>query len=150
MNNSIQPYHPIHSGDLPYDVYQQRQLSELNGEKILERSREVRRADKFVFNGNTWVPVPYEGYAVVAMLDENKGNRTLSENVSGLQKKLVDLFPVKNALFPLPASSFHQTIANTLSTSRFQESVYDVGLEEEFPYIIEEAFNGIFSITDKT
>jgi 2'-5' RNA ligase len=41
----------------------------------------------------------------------------------------------------LPAASFHQTVANTLSAERFKQNILRAGIEQSYPAIVKNAFN---------
>jgi hypothetical protein len=43
----------------------------------------------------------------------------------------------------LSVESFHQTVANTVSADRFEKNIAAAGLEDQYPQIIEQAFNAI-------
>ena len=130
--------------DLSLEDYTARQLRELEPDKLLERAMTARPSGNYRYDGGpSWTPQPYPGFAVVSMVDENPGNTELPDALQTIQAELLRQCPWEGALYLLPPSSFHQTIANTLSGTRFLEHIYNPGLEPEFPGWVGEAFNGM-------
>ena len=91
-------------------------------------------------NGAGWAPQPYPGFAVVSMVDENPGNTPLPDALKAIQVELLEQCPWEGCLYPLPASSFHQTVANTLSEERFLQYIVRPGLEPVYPDLIATVF----------
>jgi hypothetical protein len=60
---------------------------------------------------------------------------------------LIETTGLSHKLYPLPADSFHQTIANTLSAERFVEHIVDTGLSSTYPQIITEAMAQIAPVS---
>lgn len=126
--------------DLSFDDYNKRQRYEISAERNMERAHSSRAAANFIYDGHNWQPQEYEGFAVVSMLSENPGNETLATKLTEIQDELQYNLSPRYAFYQLPAASFHQTIANTLSAGGFKEQIMDAGLEEAYPAIIAEAF----------
>ena len=93
-----------------------------------------------ISNGAGWSPQPYPGFAVVSMVDENPGNTPLPDALKAIQVELLEQCPWEGCLYPLPASSFHQTVANTLSEERFLQYIVRPGLEPVYPDLIATVF----------
>ncbi len=129
--------------DLSFDDYNQRQWYEISAERNMERAHSARAAANFIYDGHNWQPQEYEGFAVVSMLSENPGNEALATKLAEIQDELQYNLSPRYAFYQLPAASFHQTIANTLSAGRFKEHIIDAGLEEAYPAIVAEAFEKI-------
>lgn len=129
--------------DFDMEEHNSRQHEEINPEVILQKSAHIKQSDKFYYAQKEWFKKPYRGYAIVSMVNNNTGNRPLQNQLQEIQQELLDNFPQENILFPLPTNSYHQTIANTLSDHRFQKYVIDNKLEEEYPYIIQQAFDDV-------
>jgi hypothetical protein len=85
----------------------------------------------------------YEGFAVVSMLNENGGNEPLAARLKEVQNELRYNLQPRYAFYQLPADSFHQTVANTLSADRFKKNILDAGLEAEYPAFVLNAFEQI-------
>lgn len=133
----------IKTTDLPFLDYTRRQFREITPERIRERSLEVGPSGNFRLNGRNWEPQEYEGFAVVSMVAGNPHNELLPFELEGLQIELIsNLYPA-DAFYRLPASSFHQTVANTLSAERFRNAIVDRGLEPAYPGIVKNAFAAI-------
>ena len=128
--------------DLTYEEYQQKLLSEISEELILKRSEKLKRAHHFSYENNAWKPLPYEGAAVVSMLNQSKKNDDLISRLNEVQHTLKEKVE-PNSLYFLPEDSFHQTIANTLSADRFQKNIIEAGLESTYPNIVQQAFSEI-------
>lgn len=129
--------------DLRYRAYQQHQLAEIDEGQLNKAANKTEAAGKFIHNQQVWSPAPYNGYAVLAMLDINPGNEDLSHFLTGLQQEMkYDLQPL-NGFYMLPSSSFHQTIANTLSAERYKTNILQAGLDQLYPGIVRNAFNNI-------
>lgn len=134
-------------GELAYLVYQERQQLETTEEQLLYRATQLRKADHFAYRNGQWQPLPYEGYAVLSVVDTNPGNEGLSDQLQHIQQQLQPCFESPAAYFPLPADSFHQTVANTLSADRFREQLVATGLEAEYPLLVSQAFANIPAAT---
>lgn len=134
--------------ELDYETYQQRQVRETTVDQLAYRSTQLRKSGKFAYENGQWHGLSYEGYAVVSMVDTNSGNDGLSERLQAMQQHLLACFEQPETCFLLPASSFHQTIANTLSDDRFRENVVANGLEAQYPVLIQEAFDQIPAATE--
>jgi len=131
--------------DLSFDQYTQRQLIEISPE-ILEKSiQEVRPSGHFQYLDTYWEPQLYEGFAIISMLEDNPGNHVLDEKLREIQKEIGKTIQDTGSYYSLPPSSFHQTIANTLSAERFYKHVKVPGLEQEYPEIIQNSFRKIRS-----
>ncbi len=129
--------------DLSFDDYNRGQAFELSVGRIVDRSLTVQPAGHFLFTNNSWSPLKYEGAAIVSMLDGNVDNKNLSARLAKLQTELINHLEPSSAYYYLPKQSFHQTIANTLSETRFQKYILDSGLEESYPDLIMQAFDRI-------
>jgi len=125
--------------DLPFDEYNKRQLSEISAERIWERAHNAKPAGNFFYDGHNWLPREYGGFAVVSMLRENEKNESLAPRLTEIQTELQYNLSPRFAFYQLPAESFHQTIANTLSNDRFKKSISDAGLENAYPSIVANA-----------
>jgi hypothetical protein len=126
--------------DLGFDEYTARQYRELEPDRLLERAMLVRRSGNYKYNDNGWMPNPYPGFAVLSMVDENPGNESLPAILAAAQKGLSDRCPWKGGIYLLPADSYHQTVANSLSEERFVKNVLEPGLEGEYPGLVGKAF----------
>jgi len=129
--------------DMTFDEYHQRQMGELDPSRISARAAECRPANHFLFSNDTWSPQSYVGAAVVSMLDENPDNAQLTTWLTELQGALCEGLELPQALYLLPASSFHQTVANTLSGPRYEKFVVDAYLKDDYPRLVQEALNAI-------
>ena len=136
MKNPIQ--------ELTFEEYHQRQQLEITGERLMARAADLRSTNKFKRKDDAWQKVPYKGYAIVSMVDTNPGNTTIARQLVSMQQAIMDA--VENStehFFVLPPASFHQTVANTLSSHRFKTHVEDKGLESQYPHLIASAFQQI-------
>jgi hypothetical protein len=146
--------------DLALEDYTARQFRELEPGRLLERAMASRPSgnyrytvasaghnegapagvtgrDRVLFDDDEqWTPQPYPGFAVISTVDENTGNERLSEALKAVQVKLLEQCPWEGALYPLPATSFHQTVANTLSEERFLQHIVRPGLESVYPDMV--------------
>ncbi|HZY37051.1 MAG TPA: hypothetical protein VFE53_10400 [Mucilaginibacter sp.] len=129
--------------DLPFIDYNNRQLFEVSAERTRDRALHTKPAGNFAWHNNVWVPQEYEGFAVVSMLSENEGNEALLERLLSVQEELRYNLQPCYGFYQLPPESFHQTVANTLSTDRFKQQILHAGLEEAYPGIVEQAFSEI-------
>ncbi len=133
----------LKNGELEYLDYQERQYAEVLPEALKLSANKIKFGHKFQFVNNGWLPLPYKGYAVVSMVTENPENELLKQGLLHIQDQILQQTGLISKLYPLPADSFHQTIANTLSNERFYKNVGDAGLEDQYPALIEEAFQQI-------
>ena len=125
--------------DLQLDEYNKRQFTEISAERNWERAHNAKPAGNFLYDGHTWLPQEYKGFAVVSMLSENKGNEPLAARLTEIQTELHYNLSPRFGFYRLPAESFHQTIANTLSNDRFKKNILDAGLESAYPSIVANA-----------
>ncbi|MBC7921477.1 MAG: hypothetical protein H7Z75_10380 [Ferruginibacter sp.] len=126
--------------EFDYPAYQQRQHLETTKKQLVERARKLRKADHFALEGGQWKSLPYVGYAVVSMVDNNPGNESVGNRLREMQSRLAKGFRRPSAFFPLPPDSFHQTVANTLSNERFRQHIADKGLAADYPALLGKAF----------
>jgi len=124
--------------ELGYDEYQSRQFEEISLMQIEKRTELLNIGNRASWNGRSWKPTPYPGFAMQAMLSERFDKTAISMELQDMQKKLVESVQQPGTLYPLPAASFHQTVANTFSANRLEENLASKGLVESFPKIIEE------------
>jgi hypothetical protein len=129
--------------DLSFDEYTRRQYRELTPDKLLERALSVRPSGNYRYNGAGWEPQSYPGFAVVSMVDENPGNESVVTVLRAMAAGLMERCPWEGSIYLLPADSYHQTVANTLSEKRFLDHIVDAGLEGEYPGMVEKAFSRI-------
>lgn len=118
--------------ELTFAAYQARQQHEISRAGLVARAESVRPGGRFRRAAGLWRPEPYRGYAVVTMLACDPANAALTEALLDVQRELALGLDRSDALYLLPASSFHQTIANTLSAERFDELVVQRGVQAEF------------------
>ena len=119
--------------ELFFDAYQQRQWHEVSARGLAARAQKLAPAGKFRREGNAWVPTPYQGHAVLAVLNSTRDNDEAVRILSDTQEALVAGFNRVEKLFPLPPASFHQTIANTLSDENYHREVVQKGLADVYP-----------------
>ncbi len=131
--------------DLSFADYNYRQRYEVSAERNRGRALNTKPAGNFVYQNNVWLPQEYEGFAVVSMLNENEDNEVLLARLLSVQEELRYNLQPAYGFYHLPAESFHQTVANTLSTDRFKQHIVYAGLEEAYPEIVERAFEQIAS-----
>lgn len=132
---------PTPMTDLSFAEYTDRQFRELEPGRLLERAMALRPSGNYKYIG-AWVPQSYPGFAVVSMVDENPGNYGLPQLLKAIQADLSEACPWEEGLYMLPAGSFHQTVANTLSEERFLQRIVRPGLESEYPSIVARALAG--------
>lgn len=125
--------------ELEYETYQSRQFCELHQGALEKRAEALRVGQRAVWTGQTWTPKPYKGFALQAMLNESSNQNSISLTLQEIQHQLIRNLSLPGALYPLPATSFHQTVANTFSADRLESNISNKGLESEFPQIITKA-----------
>jgi hypothetical protein len=131
------------SVDFSFEEYNHRQLSEISPERVAEKALQAKVAGKFNWNGTDWIPNDYKGYAIITQLNDLSSNLPLIERLTVLQKSMVEKLQPNHAFYHLFVESFHQTVANTLSADRFEKNIAAAGLEDQYPQIVEQAFNAI-------
>jgi hypothetical protein len=129
--------------DLSFADYTARQYRELAPDKLMERAMAVRPSGNYRYDGNGWKPQPYPGFAVVSMVEENAGNESVVTVLKAIASGLIERCPWEESIYLLPADSYHQTVANTLSEKRFLDHIVDAGLEAEYPGMVGKAFTRI-------
>ena len=130
----------ISSLELSYSAYQERQLQAVSDAGVAASLKKAKQSDKFTYENDRWVKHPYPGYAVVSMLDSNPKNERLSTVLQAIQADLIWETKLNEYLFQLPDPSFHQTVANTLSSDKFITNIRSKGLEYTYPSLVEQAF----------
>jgi len=131
--------------DLSFQDYTQRQLHEISLEGIQASVPKIMPSGHFTYKNSYWDPEPYEGFAILSMIQDNPGNHVLDEKLREIQIEIASVFQNPGSYYSLPPASYHQTIANTLSAERFQKHIQIPGLEKEYPEIIENSFRKIRS-----
>jgi hypothetical protein len=129
----------VRISDLSFEEYNQRQLAEISPDRNRERAHAAKPAGNFLFDGHQWVPQEYKGFAVISMLNENEENESLVARLTEIQTELQYNLSPRLGFYQLPADSFHQTIANTLSNDRFKKNITDAGLENAYPAMVAKA-----------
>ncbi len=119
--------------ELPFDDYQQRQWHEVSPRGLIARAQKLGPAGKFRREGNAWVPTPYQGHAVLAVLNSTPDNDATARTLSEVQQALMAGFDNRDAFYPLPPASFHQTLANTLSDENYHRQVVRAGIADVYP-----------------
>lgn len=135
--------------DLSYKDYMTRQFRELEEDRLQERALALRPSGNYKRNGVGWVPQSYSGFAIISMVDENPGNTGLSDLLKAVQSDLIEQCPWEDALYLLPPTSFHQTIANNLSEDRFMQHVVKPGLEPVYPELVASVFTKLPSLPNR-
>lgn len=127
--------------ELTYKAYQSRQQFEITERGLFARVQQLRSTDKFKWANGVWSKMPYKGYAIVSMLDANPGHVEISQKLVEIQQFLSHkVEDAQRHFFALSTASFHQTVANTLSSHRFKTYIEDQGLEPKYPQMIANAF----------
>jgi hypothetical protein len=129
--------------DYPFAEYCDRIVENLQWEQQQIHTEKIKKSDKFEHYNRSWKRNAYEGYAVLSMVQNNPGNEALFEELVHLKHILEKNLANPEAYFMLPEDSYHQTIANTLSSHRFYENIKARGLENEYPEMIQRAFDAI-------
>lgn len=126
--------------ELTQQYHNERQEFETTLQGLNQRAEKLKPTNKFKCVEGVWYPQDYKGYAIVSMLDTNPDNEALSEKLVAIQNRIQDTMQLPHQFYMMPQTSFHQTVVNTLSGSRFKEHIIDKGLEAEYPQIIQNAF----------
>lgn len=127
--------------DLSFEEYKEHQFAELSQHRLLESAMALQPSTSYRRNGKGWVPQSYPGFAVISMVSENPGNENLPGILKAIQAHLLEQCPWEDLIYLLPADSFHQTVANTLSEERFMQHILRPGLEPVYPSLVAEAFS---------
>jgi len=131
--------------DMPFEKYLSRQTHEISEERVLEKAKQAARAKQFNYLNGEWVPNPYEGFAIISRLSDNASNKELTHRLKKIQEELNERLISPNVFFQLPAASFHQTIANCLSATRYEKHIVEKQLEKKYPDTIFQVFEQIDS-----
>ncbi|MFC4232522.1 hypothetical protein ACFOW1_11505 [Parasediminibacterium paludis] len=129
--------------DFDFQSYNNRQFTAISDACIEEASAATKPGNKFIFQNGKWHPLPYEGYAIITMVDDNEQNKPLSNRIHLLQIALAEKLQMPDTFYFLPKESFHQTVANTLSAEKFQIHIAKPGLEANYPQIVQQIFDSI-------
>ncbi|MGH7946156.1 MAG: hypothetical protein ACREF9_14255, partial [Opitutaceae bacterium] len=132
--------------ELSFAACQERQHHEVSLEGLRARAAKVTPGDRARFEAGEWQPQPYPGYAVVTMVADVPENASLTADLHAIQHELRIGFGDPTALYLLPAASFHQTIANTLSDDKYQRLIVNRGLAASYPRLLSDAFADVPSV----
>lgn len=127
--------------ELTQEYHNELQLFETTLQGLNERAEKLKSTNKFKYVDGVWQPQDYKGYAIVSMLDTNPNNETLSETLVSFQNQIQETMQLPNHFYMMPQASFHQTVVNTLSGSRFKEHIINKDLEKKYPEIIKNALD---------
>ena len=111
--------------ELAQDYHNDRQAFEVTLQGLNQRAEKLKSTNKFTCIDGVWHPQDYKGYAIVSMLDANSDNKDLSEKLEHLQNRIQENMQCAHHFYMMPQASFHQTVVNTLSGSRFKEHIAD-------------------------
>lgn len=124
--------------DLKYIDYHYKQWKELTYEQQVFKANNVKFANNFSFINNKWMYMPYYGFGMISMLNQNVKNDVLTQHMIAIQEKFIHLLVEKvnsdiyNKIYLLPENSFHQTIANALSNIKYNQLIVEKGIEHTF------------------
>lgn len=118
---------PIAVKELSYDAYQARQYAEISPNMLTSRARSLAIGGRARWDGERWSPLPYPGFAMQAMLEASFNCEALFMELQDVQRQVVACLPEPGILYPLPAKSFHQTVANAFSAERLERHVEQTG-----------------------
>ncbi len=127
--------------ELEYQAYQKRQYAEVSSEALHFRAAKLSKGGRARWDGTGWSPLPYPGYAMQAMLESSPNNAALLPELVYLQYEIISILDRPGTLYPLPAASFHQTVANTFSADRLQRHLIDKDKFEAFPEMVKNAIS---------
>lgn len=129
--------------DLTFDNYNQWQNNAVSFENLRTQSHKLKATDKYVYNDGKWSIPDYEGFAVISSVNANPDNDYCLSQLINLRENLITLLQNKSNYYWLPEESYHQTIANTLSSERFIKNIKEPGLTDQYPGFIKSAFDKI-------
>jgi len=138
--------------DLNYIDYHYKQWKELTYEQQVYKANNVKAANNYSFNNNEWNAIPYYGFGMITMLQQHEKNIVLSQQLVDTQQKLMYLLEEKinqeihEKIYLLPENSFHQTIANALSNTKYDVQITEKGLVAIYPEKINSIFNKYKSV----
>ena len=125
--------------DLNYIDYHYKQWKELTYEQQVYKANNVKLANNFSFINNQWSALPYYGFGIISILNQHEKNTELSQALLDTQEKLMHLLEEKiskeihEKIYLLPENSFHQTIANALSNTKYDLQITEKGITETYP-----------------
>jgi hypothetical protein len=131
------------SGDLAYTVYNQWQQQSVTPDNLYNQSLQLKVSSHFVFNDGIWDIPDYEGFAIISRLSSNPGNKQCFSQLNHVREILRFRLGNEAYYYWLPEDSYHQTIANTLSSERYHLNIKSPGLEKTYPEMIQKAFSKI-------
>jgi len=140
--------------DLNYIDYHYKQWKELTYEQQVYKANHVKAANNFSFENNEWIALPYYGFGMISMLQQHEKNVLLSQQLVDTQEKLMLLLQEKTSIeihgkiYLLPENSFHQTIANALSNTRYDLNITEKGLTEIYPDYLNKLLKTYKSVSD--
>jgi hypothetical protein len=129
--------------ELSFVAYQERQRHEVSPDGLRARAAKVKPGGRAHHDGTAWHPQPYPGHAVVTMVANAPENAALSAELRTIQRELDSGFGDSAAIYLLPETSFHQTIANTLSDEKYRQRVVDRCLAASYPRAVADAFGDV-------
>jgi 2'-5' RNA ligase len=133
--------------DLNYIDYHYKQWKELTYEQQVYKANNIKNANNFIYSNNIWQALPYYGFGMITMLNQHEKNHILSNHLLEIQQKILNLMEEKTnksiheKVYLLPEESFHQTIANALSNTRFDQNITEKKLSTTYSDNIAEALS---------
>ncbi len=124
-----------------FEPYQQRQKRYVTEEQLKLSLDRLRYGNRFRYESGQWTPESYPGFAIVSMVESNPGNESLMPRLEYYRSRLEHRLGNPGICFMLPLSSYHQTIANTLSADRYKRYIVENGILEEYPHRIQRVFD---------
>ncbi|SEI79397.1 hypothetical protein SAMN05192553_101313 [Cyclobacterium xiamenense] len=128
--------------DLSFSEHNDHQVCEVKPLTLCEKGDHFQFGKKFRLVNGKWETLPYRGFAFVCMVKDNSGNDSLLDELRSYQQQLLT-GALRDQIYPLPPDSFHQTIANLLSGSRFATHIETPGLTTDYPRMVEQALREI-------
>jgi 2'-5' RNA ligase len=129
--------------DLSFSAYSQIIDKSLSTEHINDNIQELAVSSKFRWENDQWLCNSYYGYAVVSMVSGNTLNASLSQFLLEFNKLFSSILNREPTFYLLPHSSYHQTIANTLSDIRFYNVVKNRVQEDAYIKLIADSMDKI-------
>ena len=132
--------------DLSFSEHNDHQVREVEALSLCEKRGHFQFGKKFRLVNGKWETLPYRGFAFVSMVRDNNGNDSLLDELCSYQQQLL-IGALRDQIYPLPPDSFHQTIANLLSGSRYASHIDAPGLSTSYPRVVEQALREIVPLS---
>lgn len=129
--------------DDTYQVYVNRLAGMISGDAYYSQAQNIQSSSKYELTGSgRWQAVNFPGYTVMTPTWQDAPahtNQAVYQRLQDYQTRLVEAFP-PNLLIPVPAESFHITIADLIWDDAYRHASQDANFAAQIQERITDSF----------